>query len=150
MLKISDSSWHYRFYVKLWELPPKSLCGYFWGLVFGIIFLPFWLLLAATQKFRWVRRLLFAVFIAWAIFVLIAAVIDSWWNLLIIPVGLAVLAAIVIGVLVSIVVIQERRGSKPATDPGLSGVTWEYVKAKKRRVCPLIEVTTGEEVHARD
>lgn len=130
-MKINTDSWHFKLY-KEWsssafnfELGYKSLslCKYFWSVVLAVI---------ATILMA-LMPLVAIGFLAWMIWDLI-----GWWTLMIIPsiVGFLGLAAL-IGY-----IIERKKYSGPQTktkEPTPDTLVTSYIKAKKQKVCPLLE-----------
>lgn len=132
MLKVKKSSWHYR----LWKLgrlhasEPKNLCQYFWHLVLIKIALP--LLLAGLVLFG-IGALLWLIWghpLEAAIYVF----------------GSVAVAAALLGLLFGGKRLYERREDRltrekmsldPPKEPGL---VWTMIKARKKQMCPLIQV----------
>jgi predicted RND superfamily exporter protein len=132
-MKVKKSSWHYR----LWKFgrdgksEPRDLCRYFWHLALVKILLP-----------------VAAGFMIVVGFITLAWIIAT--NLVItavtIVVGLILAGLVVLGVKLiqrsSERAKQRKRekalkGPEPPKDPS---PFWEYLKARKRKVCPLIQV----------
>lgn len=144
-MEINTSSWHYRLVMWMWDTAPKSLCVYFWAVVFGVLLSPLRLLGKGFEKTGKYGAIAVLVLLAgWLLVVFIAAIIDSWWNLLwiaLVLLGIAVfivLAAIVVALAIK---LKDRiRGNDPQPS-----MTWAYVKAKKRRICPILEFKDGDQ-----
>ncbi|KKN76461.1 hypothetical protein LCGC14_0369700 [marine sediment metagenome] len=138
MLQISKRSWHYRWIMLIgsadpdkcrlfpgwWRKsgihkskfePPKNLCAYFWVLVGFTVFLPFLSLMVGL----WAVPL-------WA--GTLAVTLVKW--ILVTP--------IVFMILLLIDLVKKLRLEKKEKPDHLS-LTWELIKAKKRKACPLIE-----------
>lgn len=130
-MKVSKKSWHYRWMKKIGFHPPSNLCAYFWTTVWSILVFP---VIAAVALVA--ATLLLAPF--WTLF------FDNWgWQQ----------AASVIGVveiiLLSVVLtftISDRWGEERHEKYGYYGrkpdsMLKQWFKAKKQKVCPLIEYT---------
>lgn len=132
-IRIRSKKWHYRIYrfyrhmwaespLALWDMvrgkehvpyyKPKGLCTYFWFLVL-------------TTLFGWIVAILFLVFIALALVIIGFAVGFKY-------------------LIKQIKKLFPRRKPKfqPLGEPEHPRVHWvaEFAKAKKRRMCPLIEI----------
>lgn len=129
MLKISRTSWHYR----MWKLvhqhsEPRNLCRYFWANVFTIV-IP-------------------TVICSFALAGLTALLWLIWSNPIesALTVGAIGLAAVLITLTVLLVKDQARRSRmrpvviKPHKKPKPPGVLRAYLVARKKKMCPLIEV----------
>jgi hypothetical protein len=132
-MTVRKSSWHYR----LWKLgresysEPRDLCRYFWHLTLIKIVGPLTLISL--------------------VFVGIGALLYVIWGH---PTETALItfAAIVgIGLLAGVVWLVERMIERhrvqrrlqqlaPPKPPKEPNILWEYLKARKRKVCPLITV----------
>jgi hypothetical protein len=132
VLKVRKSSWHY----KLWRLgrsrpdEPKDLCRYFWHLVLFKIAFP-------------------AFFGSLALFGIGSVLWIVWGHPL--ESGLIVLGSIVVAAALFGIALLVRRAYRrlqmrslkrkmslaPPKEPSL---VWVMVKARKRQMCPLIEV----------
>lgn len=160
MLTIRENAWHYRFQkfviIRLYDdayAVPKSLCTYFWTTVFCLIGAVLYPLFAAIRWVagpaakwleHWIPRHKTAVsyitvavvasgLTAWAILD-----IDTFWIL---PAVIGIVIA-VFAIVIGISVLMERHQQAKTPKPGDAkpNLAWEFVKAKKRRVCPLIRV----------
>ena len=128
-MKVHKKSWHYR----LWRLgrensrsEPRDLCRYFWHIALLKVLLPLAVVVAALAG---------VVAIAWMI----------WEN----PIDFAIIVTTVLGLIAFVIGVgflvrksadratQERLGVIEKKEPG---VVREYLSARKRKVCPLIEV----------
>ena len=138
MLVIRSTSWHYRLWALLREdyrPRPKNLCRYFWALFFlvtipsliflgamiGVGFLVFWTInepITATIVFLsiWLGATLitgFVLLLGWGIPKLVERSSNRRAKK------------------------QSLRGTQPPKEPS---VVVEYIKARKARACPLIQV----------
>ncbi len=110
-MKISKRSWHYKLHDERW--PPKTLCTYFWLTVFKSA------LLVGVAGVM-LGGIGCAVYLAFVL-------TNIGWMLL--PVG-------------GLTWLGVRRWLKRASSPPKPpGVVRSYLRAKKERVCPLIEYT---------
>jgi len=118
-MKISKSSWHYRLWGRLSDeyKPPRDLCHYFWSIVSNIVLVL--MMLAVILGI-----------VGWLLYAIITMPIIGW-----VVIGF-ICSAIVFPIIV-IGGLRKLRGS-PIWMPG-SDVLSEFIRAKKQRVCPLIE-----------
>ncbi len=129
-MKVSKRSWHYR--LNNWfsggGYQPRDLCSYFWRTV-GVAIFPL-LVIAAIGV------------LITAVVLVIMAFIDDWLQTLI---TLGAMVGVVIAYV--LLVLGIGRGVKkvglkrPRFKDSLIG---QYTSAKKRRICPLIELEEGE------
>lgn len=127
-MKVSTNSWHYRLHKFLQNEIPKSLCAYFWKLVFSVLHIT-------------------VAFIGVCFFLVAIGVLILWYPFeisgykLIHPV-LEVIVAFITGLgasaLVGYIVYMTKRKISDDTTP--DGVIMAYFKAKKAKVCPIIEI----------
>lgn len=129
-LKVSKNSWHYRYMVDLLSFDqPKTLCGYWWKLVWALISAP-------SVALVFIAVALFGLYVG--LFFLTLPVsqffIDGVTN------GIRLLS-LVLWTFVFLAIIKhynlfwyraEVKERKP-------NIAVEYIKAKKRKICPLIE-----------
>ena len=138
MLQISTRSWHYRWLRFMWETnpfashcfprwardktsfsvfePPKNICTYFWTGV-GLT--------AATPLFG--IAVIFIISGVWLI-TLLKEMLK--WPLI---VPIIFIVAGLVGL------TKKMRPEKKEAKPRSPSLTWEYIKAKKQKACPLIE-----------
>ena len=102
-MKISTTSWHYRYLMWCEVEDPQTLCTYFWALVFFVIVLP----------------------IVAALFGCVALFTAPIWG----PIWLLVWG----------LKYLRRHAHVQVPGAGVLKIGWEYAKAAKRSVCPLIE-----------
>lgn len=135
MLKVRKTSWHYR----LWKLgrsphsEPRDLCRYFWHITLIKLLAP--LVLASLVLFG-VGTLLWLVWghpgftaaVVLGALALAGAVLVLFWA------GTKAVERITVRQAL------KRRQPKPPKPPKEPNLMWEMVKAKKRKVCPLIVV----------
>ena len=117
-MKVSRKSWHYKLSHFLNEGTGEwgdNLCKYFW---------------------RIVGKIIVAIFIT---FGLTATVITYFTSPMVIPATIAIISSI-LAVLLPVFVISKLR-KKYGKPVGIisENIFFEYVKAKKLKVCPLIE-----------
>jgi hypothetical protein len=147
MLQVRAGSWHYW----IWRLGrssqsrPKNLCCYFWHCVFKILAALFVVGLALTG--------------AGAIMYLVLS-FPAFFGMGVVGLAIIILLVIGFGYIVGAWVdrrhanapkreqrkaerlkaeyeAREARRNKP---PGAWGLTWTFIKAKKAKYCPLIQV----------
>ncbi len=141
-MEISRKSWHYRMTAWCWDhfgkTPSNSLCGYFWQMVsspFVVIGMYAAILVVVLVMLSWSLYLSGAYlcnFLHWIhvlpdSFDMVPGVIN-WRHFV---VSLLITAGIVAKVVYS-VYKQENPNKEP-------NVVFEFIKAKKRKICPLIE-----------
>jgi len=124
-MKISRNSWHYKLRhwgssIRRYESP--TLCHYFWWLTLKIV-------VAVGLAF----------FLGALGMVFIYSIIDFFKSPFFISNSIAVVTIVLMVVLplLTILFIREKLG-RPIKTPGSSILT-EYIKAKKNKLCPLIE-----------
>ena len=165
-MKISKDSWHYRLndWVKgdsdtMWYLRnntrPVSLCWYFWFTVFSC-------LIAGIGGLFYITGAISAVFLVWALLLnpmisLFALLTGYGYGMAQIEhmyfgLSLGSLLAIVAGLLVwneggikfapDWMVNLFQRNPKPQPEPKEPepSLIWEFIKAKKQKICPVIEL----------
>jgi hypothetical protein len=128
-MRVSRSSWHYRWWNWVNDHPanpPTNLCRYFWGIVLPALTMLGLALLALVGLgygiywtfIRYTLATLAVVALGSAAFLVFwgSTKVETWWKNR--P-------------------TRTRRPPKPAKEPGL---VRSYLRAKKQRVCPLIEV----------
>jgi len=117
-MKIKRSSWHYKINMlgpDTYERYPDNLCFYFWRCVFRLLF--------------WAFVVLIIGFIAYAYFT------DPFLT----PITIIIFFFILSGVLpvLAIYFLRKKIGGPPKM-PG-ENILFEYLQAKKNKICPLIE-----------
>lgn len=140
-MEISRKSWHYR--MTAWccnhygKTPSNSLCGYFWQMVFS----PFVVIL------MYVTILVVALTMLWGLYFSGAMVCNvlHWFNVLpdsfdMVP-GVFNWRHLVASLLITICLIGHilHNIHKDRNPTKKSNVVFEFIKAKKRKICPLIE-----------
>lgn len=139
MLKIRRTSWHYR----LWKLgrqahtKPRDLCRYFWHLLIVKLLLP----------------LVGAAFVLLGIGSLIYVIWGHPLESAMIVVGILLAVALVVGLVLLIRklyerhlrLVKERSKLPPEPEPEPS-VLFTYLAARKKKLCPLIEVVDDKSV----
>lgn len=129
-MKVSRSSWHYR----LWRFgrensrsEPRDLCRYFWHLALVKVLLP--LAVAAL-----------------AMAGIVGIFVTIWRH----PIDAAIVVGGILGLLVFVIAVgylayrrevreEDRRAS--GAPPKKPSLTRQYLAARKRKLCPLIEVS---------
>lgn len=137
-MKVKTTSWHYR----LWRFgreadwkEPRDLCRYFWHIFIVKVLLP---AAAATLVLMGIG---FLAYIIWSNPITTVVVLGF--------VVLGVVLLIGLGFLIKKMVDRNKRlkeerlhlPPEPEPDPS---VLFEYLKARKQKLCPLIEVVKGE------
>nr|WP_153932183.1 hypothetical protein [Klebsiella pneumoniae] len=162
-MNINKNSWHFKMNLwfksdNMWKMP-KTLCGYFWTTVLHVLFssaiITFigsvawmfgWPIVAETGILAWMGIGLSA----------------FWLNVVAVPVGAVVIAAfvllfaaIVFGFIFGLEKFKHYRNQKQYTKKlarvkaGLPAeaepsVFVQYLKARKRKVCPMIDYVEGK------
>jgi glucan phosphoethanolaminetransferase (alkaline phosphatase superfamily) len=136
-MTVRRTTWHYR----LWKIgrksdsEPYSLCKYFWHIFLLKVILP-----AALAG-------LVLVGIGSLVWVIVKNPVEAGLATAV----AAILVAIVLGIIVLVKSTEERRAARkkqreyvaamtPPKPPKEPSLFWEFIKAKKRKVCPLIQV----------
>ena len=138
-LVIGDRAWHLR--LVRWQFhkdyQPRDLCSHFWIVVAALLYLParpvgalFW----AETGARWLVR---GIVVLVALGGLTLAGIGFVQFILANPLLSAAVAGGVLTFVVGVVVWQAKQAAGLPREPSL---VMSYIKAKKRRGCPLIEV----------
>ena len=115
-MKIKRSSWHYKIscFGSCWN-KDDNLCIYFWRLVGKVMLVFFWVIIVCA---------LIIVYFSIPQWILVTIVLIWLFSSIIIP-------------YLTIHYLRDKVG-KPIEIPGES-IMVEYLKAKKRKICPLIE-----------
>lgn len=131
-MKVSTNSWHYRFIRGMGFYPPGNLCAYFWKVVWccaisasGVV--------AAT-----VLVALYAYCVEFALISLIMQLLGyPAGDLFVTFVGCVFMAIPICGFSFHIYVTwADKQPAKPYRPPSLLS---EYVSAKHRKICPLLD-----------
>jgi hypothetical protein len=120
-MKIRRESWHYGLIVRFFNwYAPDNLCAYFWKLVSAIIVL---------------------IGIPLLIFAILGIVIYAWVSSPQWASNTILLVFIVSGAVVPAITIHYLRKltGGPVAEIPKDSLVVEYIKTKKRKVCPLIE-----------
>lgn len=140
-ISISRKSWHYRMTAWCWDHlgkePSKSLCGYFWQMLFApVVVLGFYGILLFVAL----------IFISFAFYISGAFICDflHWINVL--PASFDVIPGqfnwrhSLVSVLfnASLISFFAYKHFKKESGSG-DNVVFAFIKAKKRKICPLIE-----------
>ncbi|UGO48167.1 hypothetical protein SHINKOU_88 [Klebsiella phage vB_KaeM_Shinkou] len=162
-MNINKNSWHFKMNLwfksdNMWKMP-KTLCGYFWTTVLHVVFssaiITFigsvawmfgWPIVAETGILAWMG----------------ISLSTFWLNVIAVPVGAAVIAAfmllfaaIAFGFIFGLEKFKHYRIQKKYTKKlarvkaGLPAeaeplVFIQYLKARKRKVCPMIDYVEGD------
>lgn len=153
-MNIAYNAWHVRLIKTQLDNYPKSLCGYFWAFVISVLLVPF------TWPFMIVKRYddsappavvnIVACFIGFLPLVFFATNDDGQFT---IPLYIVLFLAPVIGFVLSascgvalwacVTFVRWlwhfRKPRDPDAPPRITRILWEGIKAKKRRICPLIQ-----------
>lgn len=173
-MKISTDSWHYKMICTMWEFdrwnpPPKSLCPYFWTVVGSTLVFPLWRLVMAAKdihfdmpKPSWSlpsmshsRRVTIAR-TAGVVLCVGFGIYDIYIGSYILAgvmFGFAVYNALPSGFLGELIkshrkekAFKPRKYKEPKIKkPKEPNLFWEYIKARKQKVCPLIEYVDPDE-----
>jgi hypothetical protein len=151
-LIISERSWHYRLYMWVAGLDeaepklPKTLCGYFWFVVLTPVAVFGWVLSKAVVTV--VERVLGlgAVPATIILSALAASGLTAWgflnasgllFSLMMLGIIIGAAALFIVGLILVFELLNRRK--RPETTSG-ARLLLATVIAKKRRICPLIEV----------
>ena len=141
-MKISVKTWHYRFMIWAWDpyhlgRLPKDLCTYFDKLVLGLVF-SWWILIwRKANDLGKAIMIIEPVAIAASVFVFVATR-AIYFSIYIAHIGLYGLAGVLAGLVVLQANIEDWKRKRPPT-PHEPSVLKEWVKAKHRKICPLLE-----------
>jgi len=143
-MKVDVNSWHYRMVCRMNMTPSKSLCVYFWQAVWCTFMLC--LVFPAILLFMLVGAVAFAPiplgdFILW---VFGAGVNIDGLNSYLLRLGVGYAAIILMFVFWILCAYWEERRIK-IVEKKEDGIFVSYVKAKKSKICPIIEFTDGDE-----
>ncbi len=129
-MEVSTNAWHYRLQ-KFWRMDrPQALCAYFWFTVIAVLMIP-----------TVVGVGVFGGFIILAPFLSFYFSIESGFVF----VGSAVDAALLFFLLMHLTRHQraaarrKRRDARDELPPKPPSMTWAYIKAAHRKVCPFIK-----------
>ena len=115
-MKINRKSWHYRWNKGFYSyFHPDNLCEYFWKTVFS---------LALPMAIISIMILLFVLLVN-------SAITDPWGALI----GISAVGSLIF----PIIAIVLLRYYFPSTKTKQERLVGEYLKAKKNRICPMIE-----------
>jgi len=155
MIKVNKDSWHYRLLQVLGNSSPKTLCTYFWSVVFApLAIVAAWLVITTVWLFgvdegpygepKVMHRPAF-----WTMLTLV--IVTAY---LLIPYALHagedyLVLLILISIIIEIVCLWQvgatwKRHLDSCDRPVREGesfisLTWKTIKACKRKVCPLME-----------
>jgi len=117
-MKVKKNRWHYKLATYYRDSDPKSLCTYFWSMVWGITAIPvFWSIVACV-----------AVGVA---FIMILPIIQFFIET---DSTLAGIGGLIDIIILIVVWVEIRPYRTPQDNP-----VFEYIKAKKQGICPLME-----------
>ncbi len=127
-MKISKSSWHYKLIKRYEEEPANNLCVYFWQVVLGLLIPVFiigavsfiiFFIISDTLIFMSgvIGFILFVLFLVYVGLPLYDKYIEPFYNKYI---------------------KREPKPLKPKKDKK-PNLTIEYLKAKKQKICPILE-----------
>jgi hypothetical protein len=136
-MKISKQSWHYK--ANLWDYPHNNLCQYFWQVALSI----------GVRIVGW-GLLLLAGFIC--LFILSYPFLIGF-NVAEVTFNMHMMISSIVGWLISMTLVgyyidyryydnrlvkylKRRKKAKENKEPGLVGA---YLKAKKEKICPVLE-----------
>lgn len=135
-MEIRGSSWHYKYVAKRWTHDPKALCWYFWKIVLSIFLMAVLGVLSVVVGIGAIIAILFPIWV---------------WFFPHYPVDTPTVATILwlfIGGFSSYTYRQNlyetgrlKRKVKVHKEPGLMS---QYLHAKHRKICPLLEYKRGE------
>lgn len=146
-MKISRSAWHVRLSQKVFPgYQPKDLCSHFWIVVAGVVIALFTVLFVVSALGLGVLALV----ILWIDSRVFQYLLAHWQEVLLIS-GVAVGTGIVM--LVSYIAVSassrwlierfhvnKMPHDTPPKEPKQPGLLCSWIKAKKRKICPMIEV----------
>ena len=131
MLKVGRNSWHYRIWSmgRSYSTRPKNLCRYFWHIVFKVV-----LALVAVG--------LALVGIGALVFLMVTKPIDFLYGLGTLLLCIGIVFALIFGIHKGADYADERhkRILKGEITPKEPGMIRTFLKARKKKYCPLIEV----------
>lgn len=145
-MKINRNSWHYKRADSFTYTPSKTLCLYFWEVVWGIVFwwviTPVFAVVVAVMVFGGLPGAAGSVFLD--LFGYVKT--DSKWVDAIWAIGTGYLFFLTLFALIGGFYyyrkVRSRQKLKFKKDENLFV---SYLKAKKQKVCPIIEFTNGED-----
>ena len=146
-MKISTKSWHYKLRDMYNTEPQRGLCKYFWQTVLLVLGLPFFgmyklfIKLPVYVKFA----LLFIYSFSSVVFFWYSLVYQEEPNIYF----LFLLPFVMLGVLFAFVLITwlivELEQKIKSKDNNKISLVKEYIKAKKQKICPILEFVDDEE-----
>lgn len=151
-MKINTNSWHYKL-VTLGgkERAPYTLCPYFWKGVWNLSIILFGIFIAGLISWAMGESLSLLIFtkLGLTLSPIIAVISSIILGLLLIVFVMSSLIAIAYGFYKLISLFQEKRKKKWVNDLEAgknpeSNVIIAYIKARKRKVCPILEFTDAE------
>lgn len=145
-MKINRNSWHYKRADSFTYIPSKSLCLYFWQVVWGIVF--WWVI---TPVLAVVVAVLVFGCLPLAVGTFLLDLIDyiktgSKWLDAIRATGLGYLFFLTFfALLAGFAYYRKVRSRQKLKFKKEENLFVSYIKAKKQKICPIIEFTNGED-----
>lgn len=123
MMQVSRQSWHFRFLSAMQCRPPSNLCSYFWMVVLHMALVVFFVALGVAMMglifspilaiwFKWAEQVVIVGYVIWIAILSVGWLMYRGWR-------------------------ETQKGYVKGPD----GLAVAWVKAKKAKVCPLIEYT---------
>lgn len=150
-MQVNMNSWHYRLIENLFDGDAShSLCVYFWQVALRLLFV------GAVTAFMWTFFGMLAVALATSAGWIAAATTPFWLKACIfifgafvtlglLLAGLAVCFLILYGVAKAILTVKELLEQwDDKQEEKEDNVLVAYIKAKKRKICPMLEFTHGD------
>lgn len=144
-MKVNVNSWHFRTVCRMNFTPSRSLCVYFWQVVWSTFML--YLVFPAILLVILICGVAFMPipvgdFLLW---IFGADVNIEGLNSYLLRLGIGYIGIIlVVGFWILCAYLKEKRSEKVASEKQDSILT-SYIKAKKSKICPIIEFTDGDE-----
>ena len=146
-MKISKQSWHYRLVNDSFTLPSNNLCTYVWQIIVSLIFWLIFIMFVSSAAFIIASGL--AVFVLphfvdvwgyeghWRVKKLIELVMVFGALFWIVCAGFSI--SYLWGFLIDKLITDRREGSFKSVKSRKPSIVSEYIKAKKQKICPMIE-----------
>ncbi|ADQ53197.1 conserved hypothetical protein [Aeromonas phage 65] len=136
-MNIKTSSWHYRFINSFFDTVPRSLCPYFWKVVWGLMLVTGMVLLLLGASFSIGVSILefFAVNIG-----LVAMISAPFVGVFAIAIAIIVLVFIAISwgeVKIKLRSISKK--SSRSNEKKTPSLVVSYIKARKEKICPTLK-----------
>ncbi|UYD59231.1 hypothetical protein HPMBJEAJ_00116 [Aeromonas phage avDM6] len=134
-MNIKTSSWHYRFVNSFFDSVPRSLCPYFWKVVWGLMIVTGIILLLLMASFSIGVSILefFAVNIG-----LIAMIASPFVGILAIVIVIAVMVFIAISWEIMKSKLRNKKWSNKNLHEKKPSLVGSYIKARKEKICPTL------------